>query len=326
MGRIVFFGLKDYWKEYLENRILDQRVSFYKENFVLNEDTKEAEILGTFVFSVLDKKTLEQFPNLKLITSMSAGFDHIDLDYCRERGIVVTNAPKYGTHTVAETAFSLLLNLSRKTNYAIERTKKGNLDFEGLLGFDLKGKTIGVIGTGNIGQEAIRIANGFGMNVKAYDAFPRKELEEQLNFKYVSLDELLQCNIITIHVPYMKQTHHLLDEEVFSKMKDTVIINTSRGEVIDTEALIRALDKGNVKAAGLDVLEGERMLKTKTKDFTVKEKTQKQWFDNLRYRDNVLITPHLAFYTEEALTRILDTTLENIYDYIEERGMKNKVN
>ncbi len=327
MSRIAIMGLEEWQKEYFSKRILDQEATFHEDNIVINDDTKNSEIIACFIFGIFDKKTLQKFPNLKLITTMSAGYDHIDLDYCKEKGIVVCNVPKYGDHTVAELAFGLILNLSRKLYEARERSKKGNLDFKGLLGFDLKGKTIGVIGTGNIGQISMEIAKGFDMKVIAYDAYPREELQEKIGFEYVSLEELLKrSDVVTIHVPFNKHTLHLIGKEEFEKMKPGgLLINTSRGEIIETQALVDALKSKKLGGAGLDVLEGERMLKTKTKNFNKAEKQQKKWFDELRKMDNVFITPHQAFYSKEALIRIMDTTLVNIYDYIENRGFNNQI-
>lgn len=208
---------------------------------------KDIEVLAVFVYSPITKEVLEKLPKLKMIQSMSTGVDHIDLDACKQRGVIVANVPAYGDNTVAEHAFGLLLNLSRNIHKAYLRSVQDDcFSYEGLIGFDLKGKTLGVIGTGRIGRNMIKIANGFAMNVLAYDAFPQKEAEASLGFRYVSLEELYsQSDVISLHVPLISETNHLINEEAISKMKNGVIlINTARGGVVATEALISGLQSG----------------------------------------------------------------------------------
>lgn len=330
--KIVFCGLEDWQVEYLKSKIDGHDVEYYTTAIdkIESDSIYDAEILAVFIFSKLSKEVLDKFPNLKLVTTMSTGYDHIDLNACEERGIKVCNVPAYGDNTVAEHAFGLLLNLSKNIHKGYIRTLKGDYDYSGLRGFDLKGKTIGVLGTGRIGCNSIHIANGFNMNVIAYDAFPRQELQEKFDFKYVSLDELYaKSDIITIHVPLFKSTMHLINEEAISKMKDgVVIINTSRGGIIDTDALTKGLESGKIGGVGLDVLEDENLIKNE-KLFV--EQASVMATDQLRITaenkvlmdmDNVIVTPHLAFYTTEAIQRIMDTTLTNIYDLIEHREFK----
>lgn len=334
--KIVFFELEEWEKDYLKQRIPNQDVHFFTEKVkdANIENVKDADIVATFVFSPFTKDVLDKFPNLKLLTTMSTGYDHIDLDECKRRGITVTNVPAYGDNTVAEHAFGLMLNLSRNIHKAYLRTsKENNFSYDGLIGFDLKGKTLGVLGTGRIGLNSIHIAKGFNMNIIAYDAFQRPELQEQYGFKYVELDELYRTSdIITIHVPLLKTTHHMINKESISKMKDGVlIINTARGPIIDTDALIEGLDSGKIGGVGLDVLEGELLIKDEKEIVHTLNNLPKEQMSlllknhSLMHRPNAIITPHLAFYSKEGMLRILDTTLENIYDLIEERGFKYEV-
>ena len=189
------------------------------------------EILSVFIYSDLTADLLKKMPKLKMIATRSTGFDHIDVAYCREKGISVSNVPSYGANTVAEHAFALILSLSRKIYPARERTLHGDFSFHGLQGFDLMGKTLGVIGTGQIGRHAIRIARGFQMQVLAYDPFPERSLSELLEFTYVPLEELLKsADVITLHSPLSEQSHHLIGKSAFNVMKKGVLlINTARG-------------------------------------------------------------------------------------------------
>ena len=219
----------------------------------------DAEIVASFIYSDLSAETLRQLPNLRLIATRSTGYDHIDLDYCREHGIAVCHVPSYGENTVAEHVFGLLLTISHHLAEAIDRTRKGDFSPEGLRGFDLRGKTLGVVGTGAIGRHVIEIASGFRMNVIAYDAYPDPQAAETLGFTYTDLDDLLQrSDVITLHVPDKPETHNLIGKAAFDQMQDgAVLINTARGGVMDVHALLEALSTGKVAAAGLDVLPDE---------------------------------------------------------------------
>jgi D-lactate dehydrogenase len=202
------------------------------------------------------------------------------------------------------------------------RTTRGDFTLEGLRGFDLKGKTLGVIGTGSIGLHVVRIARGFGMEVLAYDIRPQPLLAEVLGFRYVSLEELLsESDIVTLHVPLTPATYHLIDWSKLQQMKrGAVLINTSRGGVVDTDALLRALDEGILSGAGLDVLEGEELIEEERALLQMPEAEEKLKAvvraHLLLRRENVVITPHIAFNSHEALQRILDTTVENIQGYL----------
>lgn len=282
------------------------------------------EAISVFVDSAVTKNVLDKLPNLKFIATRSTGYDHIDMAAAKARGITISSVPSYGENTVAEMAFGLLLTLSRKIYEGFDRIREtGNWSVEGLQGFDLRGKTIGVVGTGRIGKHSIAIAKGFGMNVVGFDAHPDQKLAKELGFKYLSIDELLKVSdVVTLHVPYLPETHHLMNKENLAKMKKgAILINTSRGAVVETAALVQALQSGHLGGAGLDVLEEEGVVKDEM-DFLVSGKAEghdwKTIIANHVLVDmpNVVITPHNAFNTKEAIERILDTTIDDISCYI----------
>lgn len=326
--KIAFFELEDWQKDKVNESLKDHEVTFLDEPLSDKniEKVKDAEAVAIFIYSKASKDILEKMPQLKLVTTMSTGFDHVDIKYCKEKGIVACNVPIYGENTVAEHTFSLILALSRKLYPSIKRTHENHL-FEtdkSLRGFDLKGKTIGIIGCGSIGEHVARIAAGYEMNVCVFDMNKNEELAQKIGFHYAELDELLsKSEIITLHVPYNKHTHHLISEEAIKKMKDGVyIVNTARGGVIDTHALVKALESGKVAGAGLDVMEGECDIKEEMELLTNEFKAScdlKTILEGhmLMKMDNVIVTPHNAFNSWEALLRILDTTLENIGKFIE---------
>ncbi len=326
--KIAFFELEQWEKEYLLNNLKHCQLQFIEDH--LNENNmnqiKDADAIGIFIYSVVNKKILEKLPNLKLIVTLSTGFDHIDIKECRKRKITVCNVPHYGENTVAEHTFALILNLTRMIHKAYERTVRGDFSIEGLRGTDLRGKTLGVIGAGSIGQHVIRIAKGFEMKVIAFDKFKNLKLAKRLGFRYVSSDYLLRnSDIITLHLPYNKSTHHLINKQAISKMKNGVIIvNTARGGVIETSALLEGLQLGKIAGAGLDVLEEECFIKEEkqilSKHF-LKECNLKTVLQNhiLLKQDNVIITPHNAFNSWEALHRILDTTILNINSFLKKK-------
>lgn len=289
------------------------------------ETIRDVEILSVFIYSDLDAALLEKLPRLRMIATRSTGVDHIDTVYCRERGIVVSNVPTYGANTVAEYTFALLLSLSRKVIQAYQRTAREDFSLAGLRGFDLMGKSLGVIGTGQIGRHVIRIAKGFQMRVAAYDFHPDPSLSELLGFEYTSFDDLLtRSDIVTLHCPLTPATRHLMGREAFRKMKKGVwIINTARGGLIDTEALLWALDEKIVAGAGLDVLEEEEMIREErellTKRFDAEKLRAVLRNHVLLKREEVLVTPHIAFNSQEAIERILITTMENISGFVGER-------
>jgi D-lactate dehydrogenase len=284
----------------------------------------DAEVVSTFIYSELGRGVLEQLPSLKLIATRSTGHDHIDTAYCAEHGITVCNVPSYGENTVAEHVFALLLALSHRLIEGVERARNGRFSPDGLQGFDLAGKLLGVIGAGTIGRHVIRIAKGFGMKVLAYDVAPDTHLAENLGFFYVEFEELLaRSDVISLHVPAMPGTHHLLSSKAFAQMKHgVIIINTARGSLIDSRALILALRSGKVGGAGLDVLPDEPLIREEAElicsIFCNQHDLRDLVADHVLLRmPNVIVTPHSAFNTREAVGRIVETTAENILAFID---------
>ncbi|MBI3634220.1 MAG: hydroxyacid dehydrogenase [Candidatus Yonathbacteria bacterium] len=325
--RIIFFYNEDWEAGYIKERVLGQDISFLKGTIADYPDLRDeqVEMISVFVNSRVGKNTLDKFPNLKHIVTRSTGFDHIDSDETKARWISVSYVPTYGQNTVAEFSFALLLALSRKILLCEKRVHNESLfsQTEELRGFDLEGKTMGVVGTGHIGQYVIRIAKGFGMNVVAFDAFPKQEMAEKLGFSYASLDELLaQSDVVSMHLPYMKETHHILNMKNIHKMKKgSILINTARGGLIETAAIAYGLREGIFSGAGLDVLEEEMFIEDETKlvfnenpDVSDLKITLENHY--IIEHPRTIVSPHNAFNTKEAICRILDTTIENMEAYI----------
>ncbi|MCD6290069.1 MAG: hydroxyacid dehydrogenase [Anaerolineae bacterium] len=323
--RAAFYSVEPEAREYLASRLEDLDTRFYSEPLEpsrIDEWTVGSHILSVFIKEPITDEVMARLPNLRLITTRSTGYDHIDLEAADRRGITVCNVPHYGENTVAEHTFALILALSRRVHEAWVRTQRGDFSIQGLRGFDLYGKTLGVVGAGSIGLHVIRIARGFGMHVLAYDVHPNQLLADVLGFTYVSLDDLLtQSDIVTLHVPLLPSTHHLMNRERLSRLKrGAVLINTSRGGVVDTDALLWALDEGILAGAGLDVVEGEEWI-TEEQELLKAPAAEEKLRMAVRVhlllqRDNVVFTPHIAFNSKEALERILDTTVANIRAFL----------
>jgi D-lactate dehydrogenase len=322
--KIAFFDVSKEDREYIEKHHQENRVLLFEEPLTAESahHAKDCEIVSVFINSKIDKAVLEHLPNLKLIATRSTGFDHINQEDCVARGVQISNVPFYGENTVAEHAFALILALSRNVHKSYMRTLRNDFSIDGLKGFDLNGKTLGVIGTGRIGMHMIRIAKGFGMHVLAFDVRQDIFLSEILHFKYVSMEELLaQSDIISLHTPYNESTHHLINEETINKMKPGVLlINTARGGLIDNNALIQGLDKKIIAGVGLDVLEGEELIREEKQLLRHSEKSSAKLEELLKNhlllsQDNVVFTPHIAFYSQEALERILDSTMASIESF-----------
>lgn len=286
------------------------------------EDYKDAEIVSPFIYSDLSASVLIKLPKLKFIATRSTGYDHIDAAYCRERGIKVSNVPVYGDNTVAEHVFALILAISHKIIESADRTRKGEFSLQGLRGFDLKGKTLGVFGTGHIGLYVIEIAKGFHMDVIAYDLYPKADAAKRLGFRYAGIEDVLRkSDIITLHIPSTPATINFLSSKQFEMMKDgVVLINTARGNLIDVQALLHAIAGGKVAGVGLDVLPEEPVIREEAellRSITLKKSLETLLADHILLRlRNVIITPHNAFNTREAVQRILDTTIENIIAFV----------
>ena len=280
-------------------------------------------VISPFIYSDISTKVISKAKKLKLISTRSTGFNHIDLTAAKKRKISVANVPYYGENTVAEHTFALILALSRNLHKAYVRTIRNDFSLSGLQGFDLREKTLGVIGAGSIGVHVIKMAKGFGMKVIATDTKPNHILTELLDFNYVSLDELLsRSDIITLHCPYNQHTHHLINMNNIKKIKKgALFINTARGGIIEPKALYYAVEKGIFGGAGLDVFEGEELIREEnqmlTKNVSVEHLETLLKTNILLKRENVIITPHMAFDSIEAVERILDTTVENIKSFFE---------
>lgn len=323
--KIYCLETEQWVEDYLKKSLVGHDVVCRPETLQDAEAITDAEVLCVFVNSRVTADVLTKYPNLKLVVTRSTGYDHIDVEVCKARGIAVSNVPSYGEHTVAEYTFALMLCLSRKIYEGVRRVHEENkFHTDGLKGFDLFGKTLGVIGTGRIGCHVIEIANGLSMNVIAYDPFPKLELEKSFRMKYVTLEELLgQADIVTIHTPYLPATHHLLNSENLKLVKPgAVLINTARGAVVETAALVGVLKSGHLAGAALDVLEEEGYVGEEWKLFgggkSVTERVETVLADHvLLGMPNVLITPHNAFNTQEALERILQVSVENILGFVE---------
>lgn len=315
--KIVFFEASEVERAAFLNVFEGNEIVFIEDKLDETNAPKaeEADVISIFVGSTVNKNVIDKIPGLKFIATRSTGFDHIDCEYAKTKGIKVSNVPGYGSHTVAEFAFGLILNFSRNIlkscNY-VKETSDFNYNHE-MKGFELQGKTLGIIGTGRIGKNVIKIAKGFGMKINAYDLYPDTAFSKENDFEYKSFDEVIRdSDIITLHTPYTKENHHLINKEVILKMKKGVyLINTARGELIDTEALVLGLKEKILAGAGLDVLEKEKELRGRLDG----EKKIIELNQELIKMPNVIITPHIAFFTKEAVEEILESTTKNIQGF-----------
>ena len=282
--------------------ILNEPLSTKNMNLFLDADIIVSRARG--IKLKFDEKILKKFHNLKLICSMSSGFDHIDLKYCKKNNISVSNVPSYAESSVAEYTFALILSISRKILTSLKPINS-KFNYNNLTGFELDGKTLGIIGSGKIGLKVIKIARGFNMKVIAYDIYHNENARKNLDFEYLQLDDVIRnSDIISLHIPYNEKTFHLLNKDNLSLLKKgAIIINNSRGELIDSESLYQALKSGRISFAGLDVLE-------KNSKFNKKIMNMK----------NVFISPHNASNTIEAKNKVLEETIKNIYAFMNGDG------
>lgn len=320
--RIGFFELEGWEESAIRGAFPGEDIFMSHESITAERmpDERDFDVISVFVNSVISPDVLAAFPNLKCVATRSTGYDHIDLTECARRGITVLYVPGYGDNTVAEFAFGLILNLTRKMYQCIDQIKEtGSFSLTGLRGIDIKGKTLGVVGTGRIGKEAVKIAKGFGMNVVAYDMRPDEQFAKDMGISYVTLDDLLaKSDVITIHCPYTKETHHLINAGNVGKIKrGAYLVNTARGAIVETAAVVPALEGGALAGYGADVLEEEGETKDEMHLLThghPKEEELKTMLQNhmLMKMPNVLLTPHNAFNSTEALGRILRISIENV--------------
>ncbi|MEK7193423.1 MAG: NAD(P)-dependent oxidoreductase [Patescibacteria group bacterium] len=325
--KLAFFEIEGWEEKIIHEAFSDADVFVTKDKVtaLCLPDTRDFEILSVFVDSRVDKAVLDCFPNLKFIAARSTGYDHIDVAECKARGISIAYVPGYGDNTVAEFAFGLILALTRKIYQGIDQIKEiGSFSLAGLRGTDLKGKTIGIVGTGRIGREMAKIARGFSMKIVGYDPFPDENFARESGLEYLSLEGLLGiADIITLHCPYNQNTHHLIHNgNIHLVKKGAYLVNTARGAIVETEAIVGALKEGILAGYGADVLEEEGETKDELTILALGHPHEEELKTMLRNHilmkmPNVLITPHNAFNSQEALERILHTTIENIRGFME---------
>jgi D-lactate dehydrogenase len=329
MVEVVFFSSKNYVEQYFNsNNNFNFKLKYH--NFPLLLDnislTKGFDVACLFVNDIVNADVLYALKNngVKLIALRCAGYNNVDLATAKKLEIPVVRVPRYSPYAVAEHTMAMILTLNRKTHKAYNRVKELNFAIDGLMGFDLNQKTIGVIGTGAIGSIFIKIAKGFGMKVLAYDVMPNEALAKELDFKYTSLEEIYkQSNIITLFCPLTKDNHHLINSKAINLMEQKpMIVNTSRGGLIDATAIIKAIKNYQISAIGLDVYEEEE--KIFFEDFSNSNITD-DVLSRLISFNNVLITSHQAFFTTEAVNAIANTTLGNIDNYFNKKTLTNQV-
>lgn len=321
---LVFFELQEWEEETLKENFPDATFSQEKLTFENVDNFKNAAIISTFIYSDLTKEVMDKLPNLKFIATRSTGYDHIDINAAKSKNIIVSNIPEYGTRTVAEHTFALILTLTRKIYQSINQAKHFDFDHANIRGIDLYEKTLGIVGLGKIGKEVLMIGKSFGMKILVYTKHQDPQLTTQLGFKYANdLNELLRnSDIVTLHLPYTKETHHIINKNNIGFLKKgSYLINTARGGLIETEALVSALEEGRLTGVGLDVLEDEEELSEEvdvlTETFSQKVDLKTLVLDHvLINHPKVIITPHNAFNSQEALKRITTTTIENIKAFL----------
>lgn len=320
--RVAFFSTKPYDQRFFEHANLEHGHDLHFLEPRLSEETAQlasgCEAVCAFVNDDLNERTLDRLTQheIRLVALRSAGFNNVNLEAARDLGLTIVRVPAYSPYTVAEHTVGLMLALNRKLHRAYNRIREGNFSLDGLLGFEMYGRTAGVVGTGKIGTIVGKILQGFGCRIIATDPYPNEEAK-RLGFEYVDFDELLsQSDIITLHSPLTHDTYHLINEQAVDKMKPGVmLINTSRGGLVDTRVVIDALKAEHIGSLGLDVYEEESDLFFQDLSGQL---IQDDVFARLLTLPNVVITGHQAFFTKEALDNIANTTLSNISAF--ERG------
>lgn len=327
--KVAFFDSKSYDIDTFAKAQKDSglKITFYKDRLTTETVslTKGFQSVCVFVNDSVTREVIDALVSngVSLVAVRAAGYNNVDLRYAFKK-IHVVRVPAYSPYAVAEHAVALMLDLNRKIHRAYYRTRDHNFTLDGLLGFDMRGKTVGVIGTGKIGKTAIEILKGFGTRVLAYDAFADKEYAKKAGFEYADLDTLYkESDIITLHCPLTNETYRMINSGSIAKMKDGVmIINTGRGMLIDSKALVDALKIGKVGYAGLDVYEEES-------EYFFEDFSNKVIADDTLARllsfNNVIITSHQGFFTKEALANIASTTLENIRTFFVDDKLPNEI-
>ncbi len=326
MTKLTFFNVDEKEQAVLLNAFDGEKtfeLSFRQESLNVHTGTiaKDAEGIGIFIQSQITQEVLDLLPQLRIVATMSTGFDHIDQEACKARNITVCNVPAYGDNTVAEYAFGLIIALARKLKPTFERVERGFFSRTGLMGMDIKGKTLGLVGTGRIGSHMARLGWAFGMKVIACDVKPNATLAEKFEVTFLSLEEVLQqADVISLHVPYLPSTHHLINAERLRLIRPTaILVNTARGKVVDTKAVSVALREGRLGGVALDTFEGEEvwieeefLKRDDLAAITLREAMES--FSIMR-SERAILTPHNAFNTREALERILITSAQNVKAY-----------
>lgn len=327
---IAFFGTKPYDENSFagKNKDFGFDIKYYKGHLNKNNVvlTKQVNAVCVFVNDIVDAEIIKMMAEngVKILALRCAGFNNVDLEAAAKYNIPVVRVPDYSPYAVAEYAVGLMLSLNRRIPRAVWRTRDGNFSLDGLMGFDMHGKTVGIIGTGKIAKILIQILRGFGMNVLAYDLYPDMEFAKANEVTYTTLDDLYEkSDIISLHCPLTEETEYMINDYSISKMKDGVmIINTGRGKLIQTNALIEGLKTKKVGSAGLDVYEEEG-------NYFYEDKSLRIIDDDVLARllsfNNVIVTSHQAFFTKEALDNIAQTTLQNIKDFTEHKPLVNQV-
>ena len=327
--RIAFFDAKPYDRRSFDTQ--NESYGFEIKYFPARLDVDSVSLaegydaVCAFVNDDLSAPVLEKIRDMgiEIVALRSAGYNHVDLEEAYGN-VHAVRVPAYSPYSVAEHAVALMLSLNRKTHRAYYRTRDNNFSINGFLGFDMKGKTAGIIGTGKIGRTLIGILKGFGMEVIAYDAYPNEEAAREMGFSYAGLDELYsRSDIISLHCPLTPETYHIINADSIKKMKqNAMLINTSRGQLVDTAALIDAIRERRIGSAGLDVYEEEA-------DYFFEDLSNETLEDDRLARlltfPNVLVTSHQAFFTREALTNIADTTLDNLRAYFAGEALENEI-
>ena len=304
------FSVPTWQSDYMKAKLSGDSI-FYTQNITEAklEELQNVEIISVFVHDIVTAKIIDQLPDLKLIIARSTGFDNIDIKHAKSKNIVVCNVPAYGSETVAEFAFALLLAAMRHIPQITDRGKVLDFQYDDLLGADLNGKTIGILGSGKIGRSMIQMAKGFNLKVVVYDVFQDENLAKNHDFKYLPLDEVLeQSDILSLHLPLTKETENLFNLENLSKIKKgCVFLNVARGNLISNQNLAYALREGIFSACGLDTIEDEnKLFQGNATDLQLE----------ILQNPKVIFTPHCAYYTKEALQRILNMSIANIDGFL----------
>ena len=325
---ITFFSTQPYDKEFFNqcNQQFDFKLQYFETQ--LNKTTanlvKDAIVVCVFVNDIVDADVVKQLATngVKIIALRCAGFNNVDVEACKQNGIKVCRVPAYSPEAVAEHAIAMILTLNRKTHKAYNRVREQNFSLNGLIGFDLYGKTIGIIGTGNIGKVLCKIMLGFGCKVMAFDIIANKDMEAIGVTYHPLIDIYNAADIISLHCPLNNQTKHIINAQTITMLKKGVmLINTSRGALIDTNAVVAALKQGHIGYLGIDVYEQEEKLFFKDLSNTIIEDDTIQ---RLMSFSNVLVTAHQAFFTHEAVTQIATITLNNILALLQGKILSNK--